>query len=111
MKLLRLLAAAGFAILLAAPLAPANAAELTEGQREEVGKLVEKYILENPEIIMQAIEKLRERQRLAEEEQLAVVAGSAFGAPGTVRVALTADGEVLREAVTRMERTVTRLPS
>ncbi|MEQ9329543.1 MAG: DsbA family protein [Rhodospirillales bacterium] len=69
MKLLRLLAAAGFALLLAAPLVPANADELTEGQREEVGKLVEKYILDNPEIIMQAIEKLRERQRLAEEEQ------------------------------------------
>ncbi|MFT6833827.1 MAG: aspartate aminotransferase [Planctomycetota bacterium] len=41
-------------------------------------------------------------QRLAAEQQLAVVRGSAFGAPGTVRVALTADGEVLQEAVSRI---------
>jgi protein-disulfide isomerase len=69
MKFLRLLAAAGLALMLAAPLVPGNAAEFTDSQRKELGKLVEEYILENPEIIMQAIEKLRERQQLAEEAQ------------------------------------------
>ncbi|QDV05961.1 Aspartate aminotransferase [Planctomycetes bacterium Poly30] len=47
-------------------------------------------------------------RRLAEEQQVAVIAGSAFGAPTTLRAALTVDPEGLREAVRRIECVVER---
>lgn len=44
---------------------------LTAGQAEAVRKLVRDHILENPEIIAEAIEALREKQRLAAEAEAA----------------------------------------
>lgn len=41
---------------------------LNDSQRQEVEKLVRETLMKNPEIIMQAIEVLRERQAKAEEE-------------------------------------------
>lgn len=50
---------------------PVLAEGLTEQQKLEVEKLVEQHIIDNPEIIMKAIEKLRERQAVAEAKQRA----------------------------------------
>lgn len=61
------------ALLAVAP--PALAQEeqppLTPKQQEAVKKLVRDYIMANPEIIAEAIEALREKQRLAAEEEAA----------------------------------------
>lgn len=69
--LFRILAACA---ALAAPFsAPASAetdfSRLTELEREELGNEIRRYILENPEIIVEAIIRMQERERLAEAER------------------------------------------
>jgi protein-disulfide isomerase len=50
--------------------APALAEDaLTEGQTEQINKLIEQYILDNPEVIVRAVRELRERQEAADREQ------------------------------------------
>lgn len=54
-----------------APDAPANAAEpLSAKQIEAMEKVVEEYILAHPEIIVQAMEKLRARQKATEQKAI-----------------------------------------
>lgn len=69
----KLLASAAVTALLA--FAPAAQAQeeppLTAKQQEAVRKLVRDYIMSNPEIVAEAIEALREKQRLAAEEEAA----------------------------------------
>ncbi len=66
------LALVGVAILALAPAGAATAAEdgLSAKQKEEVEQVIESYLLENPDVIMQALEILRTRQKMAEEERL-----------------------------------------
>ena len=57
--------AAAFAV------APAQAADgdaLTDAQRQQVEQVIENYLLENPEIIARAIERLQDKQREAEAQ-------------------------------------------
>lgn len=65
-------AAAAVAPLLAFSAIPAAADGLTEGERQEVRDLVREYILDNPEIIAEAVGVLRTRQ--AAEEKAAAQA-------------------------------------
>jgi protein-disulfide isomerase len=59
------LAALALAVAVAAPALPAAAQELTP---EEVKRLALEAILENPEIVMEAVEILREREEAAQAE-------------------------------------------
>lgn len=67
------LAALTFLLLATAsviPLQHASAQEtLNEVQRTEIEKLIHQYIVENPEVIMEAIEVLQQRQVAMEEEE------------------------------------------
>ncbi len=68
----RTLLSASLALLIAAVPASASAqdeAPLDQKQVEAVRKIVRDYIMENPEIIAEAIEALREKQRLAAEAE------------------------------------------
>ena len=56
-----------FALLSAAPAAP-RAAGLDEIQRAEVREIVRQLLREEPELVLQALQVLRERQRQAEAE-------------------------------------------
>ncbi len=72
--MIKLLASASVAVLLAFAPPAALAQEeqpLSPKQQEAVKKLVREYIMTNPEIIAEAIEALREKQRLAAEEEAA----------------------------------------
>jgi protein-disulfide isomerase len=72
--MIKLLASAAVAALLAFAPPAAQAQEeqpLSPKQQEAVKKLVRDYIMANPEIIAEAIEALREKQRLAAEEEAA----------------------------------------
>ena len=64
---------AGLAVLLlTAPLQaeePAAPAPFAAAEEEAIREIVRDYILANPEIIMDSLQILRERQRLAEEQQ------------------------------------------
>ena len=69
--LLRILVAcAALAVLLNAPaFAETDLNHLSEQEREELGKEIRRYILENPEVIIEAIIRMQERERLAEAER------------------------------------------
>tara|TARA_R110000787_G_scaffold137458_9_gene250378 strand:- start:51356 stop:52105 length:750 start_codon:yes stop_codon:yes gene_type:complete len=74
---LGLMAAMLFTLVSVSPFSLAQADTLTDDQRKEIESLVEKYILDNPGIVMRAIEKLREQQRQAEEQQrMSAISGS-----------------------------------
>ena len=60
------LAALALAVFSVAGPPPAAAQDVTDPNRAAMEKVVRDYILEHPEIIVEAIEKLRERKRLAE---------------------------------------------
>lgn len=62
--LIRLMAA----LALFAGLSMPAAADFDGKDKEAIEKIVRQYILENPEIIAEAIENLRERERLAQEQ-------------------------------------------
>jgi protein-disulfide isomerase len=55
--------------LLAAILLPASATaqEFNERQREELGKIIREYLLDNPEVLREAIQVLERKQKEAEE--------------------------------------------
>lgn len=55
--------------LLAAILLPASATaqEFNERQREELGKIIREYLIENPEVLREAIQVLERRQKETEE--------------------------------------------
>ena len=69
--LLRILVAcAALAVLFNAPAsAETDFNHLTEQEREDLGKEIRRYILENPEVIIEAIIRMQERERLAEAER------------------------------------------
>ncbi len=71
MRLMKTFSAAALAtVMAAAPLTAAWAQEepaLTQRQQEEVRKLIKDYLLENPEIIADSIQALREKQQLRAE--------------------------------------------
>jgi protein-disulfide isomerase len=70
MRMAKLCAAAATAALLsAAAPAPASAADgtMSPENRAAIENIVRDYILSNPEIIMEAVERLRAKQRMAEE--------------------------------------------
>lgn len=62
---------AALAVLMILPISGSAADQpaLTPDQKNAVEKLIQEYLLEHPEIIVKAIEKLREKQRLAEAER------------------------------------------
>ena len=73
----RSLPAALLAGLLAATAAPVlaqgTAKALTPAQEQAVRKLVRDYLIENPEIIVEAMQRLRDKRQLAERERIAKV--------------------------------------
>ena len=70
-RLLRILAAcAALAVPLNAPASAETAfSQLTEQEREELGNEIRRYILDNPEVIVEALIRMQERERLAEAER------------------------------------------
>lgn len=67
---------AGAALLSALPSPPASAQEVfTAEQSEAIGAEVRRYILDNPEIIIEAVRVLEERRRLADEDRRRQVMG------------------------------------
>ncbi len=71
MATLKHLATAVVALMITAAPLPASAQDdpLTPPQTEQVKKILRDYIMANPEIIAEAIEALREKQRLAAEAE------------------------------------------
>ena len=69
--LLRIVAAsAALAVLFNAPASTASDfSNLTEQEREDLGNEIGRFILENPEIIVEAFIRMQERERLAEAER------------------------------------------
>lgn len=64
--------AAALGILAAAPaFAEATQPPLTPAQEEAVRKLVRDYLVNNPEVLLEAMQALRQKQRLAAQERLA----------------------------------------
>jgi protein-disulfide isomerase len=48
--------------------APAHAAEFSESQRSEIGAVVKEYLMQNPEVIRDAMQELQRKQEVAEAE-------------------------------------------
>ncbi len=68
--------------------APAAAAEFTPAQKAEMGGVIRDYLLQNPEVLQDAMAELERRQKAQEEAKRSQVvdgnAGQLFGAPGDV---------------------------
>jgi protein-disulfide isomerase len=64
--LVRLLAAAALAFVLAAP---ARAQDFSTAQRGEIEKIIRDYLLAHPEVLQEAIAELEKRQQVAETEK------------------------------------------
>src|ERR1041384_979271 len=64
--LVRLLAAAVLAFVLAAP---ARAQDFSTAQRGEIEKIIRDYLLAHPEVLQEAIAELEKRQQVAEAEK------------------------------------------
>jgi protein-disulfide isomerase len=65
---------------------PASAQEFTREQKAQIDKLVREYILNNPEIIVEAIERLDEKRSAGEQpslQQLADARGQIYRDPET----------------------------
>lgn len=77
-------AIAGFLIFGAGPVAAAAHPPLTPERRQEIESLVRQYLLKNPEIIVDAIDAMREKQRREKDER-------AKAAVVAYRAALTRD--------------------
>ena len=69
--LLRILAAcAALAVPFIAPASAETAfSQLTDQEREELGNEIRQFILDNPEVIVEALIRMQERERLAEAER------------------------------------------
>jgi protein-disulfide isomerase len=64
-------------------LAPAQAAEFTPSQKAEIESILRAYLLENPEILPEAIEALQTKQK---RQAIAAVGPALFSETGGVRV-------------------------
>lgn len=51
-------------------ISPANADVFNQAQRSEIEKLIKQYLIENPEIVVQALEEMRQRQQKLEDERV-----------------------------------------
>jgi len=107
---MRRLTAVATAVLLSLPLllaagpaaAQQSSPEAAQGpfdadEQQEIRRLVREYLLENPEVIMEAVEVLRERQQAATEQdrQDALAANAAaLRDPGILEVFGNPDGDV-----------------
>lgn len=69
-SLTRLFLAALAAVMLTFAALPATAAPLTTEQEKAVEEVIQRYLRENPEIIMEALGILRQRQQAAEEKRV-----------------------------------------
>ncbi|MHA1536616.1 MAG: DsbA family protein [Alphaproteobacteria bacterium] len=79
MRIRSLLAAllAGLLVASATPaLAESKSTALSPAQEKAVRKLVRDYLFENPEIIIEAMQKLREKRKLAERQRIGKVLAS-----------------------------------
>ena len=78
----------GAGLLAGAPCGPASAAEFTTAQRAEIGGLVKDYLLQNPEVLQDAMSELERRQKLQESARREQVVGEKsaelFNAPNEV---------------------------
>ncbi len=78
----------GAALLADAPSKPASAAEFTAAQRAEIGGLVKDYLLQNPEVVQDAMSELERRQKVQESARREQVVGEKsaelFNAPNEV---------------------------
>lgn len=63
--------------LLATPL-PAAAEEFTPAQQEEINRLVRQYILDHPEVILEAVQALESRKQAAADERRAAAIDQAY---------------------------------
>jgi protein-disulfide isomerase len=83
-------ALAGLGLLVAGVLGtgPAAAAEFTPAQKAEMGGVIRDYLLQNPEVLQDAMAELERRQKSQEEAKRSQVvdgnAGQLFGGPGDV---------------------------
>jgi protein-disulfide isomerase len=74
-RLLRSLMVAGF-VAVAAPAAPALADALTPEQKAEIETMIHDYLLENPEVVREALVLLEEKRKNAEAEARAQAVSS-----------------------------------
>jgi len=65
--------------------APSRAAEFSNDQKAEIGKIVKEYLLANPDVVKDAIEELDKREKVAEasarETTLTKQADKLFNSP------------------------------
>ena len=77
--------------------APSRAAEFSNDQKAEIGKIVKEYLLANPDVVKDAIEELDKREKVAEasarETTLAKQADKLFNSPNQAVVG-NPDGDV-----------------
>ena len=77
--------------------APSRAAEFTNDQKAEIGKIVKEYLLANPDVVKDAIEELDKREKVAEasarEQALTKQADKLFNSPNQAVVG-NPDGDV-----------------
>lgn len=66
--MLRALAASLFALTLALPATALDLGSMTEGERAAFGDAVREYLLENPQVIMEAVQVLEARQAEAQTQ-------------------------------------------
>jgi protein-disulfide isomerase len=61
---------------------PAQAAEFTPEQKQELGEVIRQYLMENPEVVRDAMQELERKQQMAEEtartESLKTMSGEIF---------------------------------
>ena len=77
--------------------APSRAAEFSNDQKAEIGKIVKEYLLANPDVVKDAIEELDKREKVAEasarETTLTKQADKLFNSPNQAVVG-NPDGDV-----------------
>ena len=67
---IRTLAAAAFALALATPASAQTSAQtFTPDQRDEIGKIVREYLLNNPQLLQEVMAELEKKQALADAEK------------------------------------------
>ena len=68
MTINRLLAAAAATVTLALPAAAFDISAMSDSERQDFGEQVRAYLLENPQVIMEAVNLLEEQQAVAQEQ-------------------------------------------
>ncbi len=68
MTLNRFLAATAATVTLAMPAAAFDISAMTDSERQDFGEQVRAYLLENPQVIMEAVSLLEEQQAVAQEQ-------------------------------------------